>query len=227
MREIYPPEIPDKCVACHYVEKRLALGETIKADIDELATEMAREDDEALDVAGSLHAYSFLGEDIIDGMQDDFQKVADVVEAFPGSADLTLAEFLRLYRTDENELGVRAFTGLITRFPESLDSPMWYSLSAIPQVLERLRAGLDEQSPLLDELKDKGANLLNTSADLRDALYKNIEKMELSLEKNYLKIKLAVDNCDSGPVSETKGIFKKRIVLGCGTTATRQIVDLR
>lgn len=209
---ITPPaqDIPEACVGCPMLELAASLYVSNVRDneafIQQRASEASERDQENLAdffdlAAGVTHRTA---EETYQKTMEDLGRIAAVTALMPDSEDMTVPEFLRIYRTDENKLGDESFIDVLP-----VSRAVEVSANTVATIKENAERNL-LHSP---EFIEKEVTLIGTGQRYRKALEGKSETIYTD------SVNRLVGNCPLGLIVKTVGIRKKKTASFCGSQA--------
>ncbi len=227
--EFTPPaiNIPERCLSCPMIKLAAELYqesvEGNEAFIQQRASEASQSDyeslsaffDEAVSVTDNLVAETFKK------TTDDLARIATITDIMPDSQDMTVPDFLRVYRTDENALGDESI-GVVYAYlqenrPENdllIDRLPVRSVAEMTAVATR-KALKDAEGRLLwsQEFIDSNIALFDTEQRYRTALAGSAEGLYTE------QVQKLIDSCPNGIIETASRFRRKKIAVYCGSQA--------
>jgi hypothetical protein len=217
-------EIPEQCIGCPLVEFRQQLASEIVGEAGEQLTKLDELYDTNFENLKDLHDMTSKPNDTYEAICTDLTAISSIVDLMPDSADMTLHEFLRIYRTDENGLGDQAFSRVLERIQDDAFAQRELTVSQAIEVVrksaEGFKATYDEQ-PLVENPDVQ--KLLGNNDEIAERIEQSKQRIkDLAnpiIESHRQAIDELVGNCPDGVKEKTVGLFKKRVVKYCGSKA--------
>lgn len=226
-----PPavDIPESCLGCPMIA---AAGELYQSSLDRQEAFITKQVNAAKErdqndlenffdtaVTGSKRT----AEEAYGKTMDDIAAVTSIIELMPDSSDMTVPEFIRIYRTDENKLGDESIGKIYSILKEDQpdsealvdELPVNEAVKMAANAVTMLKDDTEHSLLLSQEFIDNQVAATDTEQQYRTALDGKAEALYVE------EVTTLLDNCAIGLIENRQGFRKRNVVSYCGSQAFR------